>query len=135
MRRAAMLFVCLVGLAFPASKAYEVVPYENFIGTQEDGEAGITQTFVMTVDSLTTIWLWVGDKIDSDVFHIVVREAPSGPVLAQTDGNGVEPTQSWSWLPCPLYTTNGKKPKRGRTYKATVTREGGAEIDDPRAGA
>jgi len=32
MRRAAMLLVCVVGLALPATKVYEVVPYEDFIG-------------------------------------------------------------------------------------------------------
>ena len=60
--------VALIVLMIPQglmglTKCYEVVPYKNFLGETDTIPPNnkISQTFVMTVDSLTMVSLWVGD--------------------------------------------------------------------------
>jgi len=82
----------------------------------------------MTVDSLLEIQIWVGERIDTAGYRIEVRDSATNVRLAQTAGENVHPTGSWYWMSCPLYTDNGKRPVRGRTYEAIVTRPVGRAI-------
>ena len=136
MKQMTLLLLVVVGLTYATTKCYDVVPYKNFIGTQEDGEAGISQYVRNTLDSLTYVNFWVGDAGDtSEHFYVEVRDSVSGALLAQTYAGGVQAPGSWSWMPCSLVTTNGKRPVRGKTYKVLFTRQGGAAISyayDPR---
>jgi hypothetical protein len=102
------LAIAMSALLMAATKAYEVVPYKNCI-YETPRNTPISQTFVMTADSLIKIDFWVGDKVSDSVFYVVVRDSASNEMLAQTKAGGVAPKGSWSWMPCTLVTTSGKK--------------------------
>jgi hypothetical protein len=124
MHRAAMLFLCLTAVAFPLSKSYDVVPFRNYIGTQIQGDVGVAQYFRNTLDSLTMVSFWCGDKGNGEAFNVEVWDS-AGPRVAHKTGFPA-PSQSWTWLNIPLdYDTS---PVRGRTYKVIVTRPTGAAI-------
>ncbi|MCX6842091.1 MAG: hypothetical protein NTX53_07420 [candidate division WOR-3 bacterium] len=82
MHRAAMLFLCLTAVAFPLSKSYDVVPYRNYIGLQEDGEVGVTQYYRNTLDNITRASVWVGDASDPAVFDVQIKDSVTGVVVA-----------------------------------------------------
>ncbi len=122
-------------LVMAATKMYDVVPYRNCVAQARPDEE-ISQSFINVVDSLTVISVWVGDAGDtSKHFEIQVRDSVTSELIAQTKVGGAQPTWNWSWMLCSLVTTNGKRPIRGRTYRATLTRQNGVAISyayDPR---
>jgi hypothetical protein len=56
--------LCLAATGSAALKTYEVVPCSNYIARAGEYEP-VTQYFRNTVDSLTAVWVWVGDTVDS----------------------------------------------------------------------
>jgi hypothetical protein len=132
--RTAVLFLCLTAVAFPLSKAYDVVPFRNYIGTQTQGAVGVTQYYRNTLDSLTRISVWVGDTVNPDSFKVEVRDSavPSHRVAWRP---GVKASRCWAWLDFDLLPDPVYKPIRGRTYTVKVTRPNGGAISyafDPR---
>ena len=118
MRQFMLLLLVVASLSYAATKSYDVVPFKNYIGVQPLGQIGVSQYYRNTLDSLTHVNFWVGDAGDtSEHFYVEVRDSVSGALLAQTYAGGVQAPGSWSWMPCSLVTTNGKRPVRGRTYK------------------
>jgi hypothetical protein len=118
MRRALVLLLAVVAVALPLSKSYDVVPYKDNIGTAPgDAAHGVSQYVRNTLDSLTFVWFWVGDTFKSDRFRVEIRDSVTGDQLAQTMNAGSHASRCWTWLPCTLVTTNGRRPVRGRTYK------------------
>jgi len=124
-KRTATLLALLVAVALPLSKAYDVVPYKNFIGTQPQGRVGVTQYYRNTLDDITRVSVWVGDASNPAVFDVQIKDSVTGVVVAEKLGQA--PGQSWSWLNFDL-TPKPDKPVRGRTYKVVVTRPSGAPI-------
>jgi len=131
MRRAALMLLLLTAVIWPLSKSYDVVPYKCCIGTAPgDPLHGVTQYVRNTLDSVTFAWFWAGDTFTSDRFRVEIRDSVSGDLIAQSRNQGSHASQCWSWLPCTLVTTQGRKPVRGRTYKVVVTRPSGGAIWD-----
>jgi hypothetical protein len=128
MKQFMLLLLMVASLSYATTKSYDVVPYKNYIAVETLGTRGVTQYVRNTLDSLTCISFWVGDTVDTSSFKVEVRDSVSGALLAQTYAGGVQAPGSWSWMPCSLVTTNGKRPVRGRTYRVTVTRPSGAAI-------
>jgi len=124
MHRAAMLFLCLTAVAFPLSKSYDVVPYRNCIGLQEDGEAGVSQFYRNTLDSLTAVSVWIGDTFDGGAYKVEVKDSVTDQLLAHSAE--LSAPQMWAWTQFPL--SRDADPVRGRTYKVVVTRPTGAAI-------
>ncbi|MBM3316144.1 hypothetical protein FJY71_09995 [candidate division WOR-3 bacterium] len=123
------LMVVLVSVALPATKCYDVIPYRNCIASAPGGsQFGVSQFFRMTVDSVTEAHVWVGDRIDTAGYRVVVKDSATGVMLAQTPAGNVHPDRSWYWMSCPLVTTQGRKPVRGKTYEMVVTRPVGRPI-------
>ncbi len=127
MKQTALFLLVAVSLTYAATKCYDVVPYQNCIGVQEDGEVGISQSYTNVLDSLTMVSIWVGDKGNGEAFDVLVQDAETQEVVADTQG--IVPTASWSWLDMPLNPYLGRKPVRGKTYKVIFTRATGAAVD------
>jgi hypothetical protein len=124
MKRTATLLALLVVAALPMSKAYDVVPYRNFIGTQPQGRVGVSQYYRNTLDELTMVSFWCGDRGNGEAFNVEVWDS-AGPRIAHKTGFPA-PNQSWTWLNIPLdFDTS---PVRGRTYKVVVSRPTGAAV-------
>jgi hypothetical protein len=131
-----MLVAVIAAIAAPTwltalTKCYDVVPYKNCIAQTDTVVPNnrVSQYYRNTLDSLTVVSFWCGDAGDtSEHFRVEVRDSVSGELLGQTEAGGVQAPGSWSWMPCSLVTTNGKRPVRGRTYKITVSRQSGAAI-------
>lgn len=122
-----LLVIGLTSAAFGITKTYDVVPYRGCVAQTPLG-SNVTQYFRMTVDTLEVISLWVGDTVAPGIYKVVVRDSATNVVLAQTLARGAHAEKCWSWLPCTLATTYGRKPVRGKTYKATFTRTTTAPI-------
>jgi hypothetical protein len=134
MYRATVLLLCLTTVGFSLSKAYDVVPYKNYIGVQQDGEVGVTQYYRNTLDSLTRISVWVGDTINPDSFKVEVRDS-AVPTHRVAWRPGRKASKCWAWLDFDLLPDPVYKPIRGRTYTIKVTRPNGGAISyayDPR---
>ncbi|MFO7689441.1 MAG: hypothetical protein R6W83_02645 [Cryobacterium sp.] len=129
MKRTLLAALLLVTGALAALKTYEVVPCSNYVARQTAGLVGVTQCFRNTVDSLTAVWVWVGDTVDTGNFKVEVYDSLTNDLLAQTAGLGVHATNRWYWLICPLYTISGLTPVRGRSYRLTVSRTSGSPIE------
>jgi hypothetical protein len=123
-RQTVGLLLLLCAAATAAVKAYEVVPYRNYLGKTAPNTP-VAQYFRMCVDSLCTASLWVGDKTNGAPYSVQVRDSATNDLVAET--SGVVPLQSWSWLNMPL--AKRANTVKGRTYKAVFTRSGGAEIE------
>ena len=116
---AVMTAVALPTLLLATTKSYDVVPYKNCIA-QTDSVAPnnkVSQYYRNTLDSLTAIWLWVGDTIDTGSFKIEVRDSVVGPHRVAWNP-GQQATQCWAWLKLDLLPDPVYKPVRGRTCKA-----------------
>jgi hypothetical protein len=125
MWKAVLLLVSLAGLAYPASKAYEVEPYKNCIGLQPQGYEGISQSYVNVLDSITKVSVWVGAVGDTSSYLIEVMEPDDYKVA---EGAASPGTRSWFWLDIAVGPYQGREPVRGKTYKVEVTRENGSPI-------
>lgn len=89
MNRAAMLLLCLMAVAFPLTKMYDVVPFRNCIGTQSQGALGVSQYVRNTLDSLSRVSVWV---CDSDTHRYLVEILDSvQPTVRIADGYGATP--------------------------------------------
>jgi hypothetical protein len=124
MKQVMLLLLVVASLSYAATKSYDVVPYRNYIGTQEDGEAGVSQYLRNTLDSLCGASVWIGDTFSGDLYKVEVKDSVTDQLVA--DNPGRQATQCWAWLDFPL--TKHAEPVRGRTYKVVVTRQGGAPI-------
>ncbi len=129
MRQAVFIAVLLVSassLAFGISKSYDVVPYGNCVAEIVTApNNGITQYYRNTLDSLSSISVWIGDTFDTVSFNVdVVDSASPSNVIAY--GYGVHPHKNWSWVDFPL--TKQADPVRGRTYRVTVKQQDGGPI-------
>jgi hypothetical protein len=117
MKQVMLLLLGVVSGATAIPKAYDVVPFKNYIGVQTLGQVGVAQYYRNTLDSLTFVWFWVGDTFTSDRFRVEIRDSVTDDQVAQTVHVGSHASRCWTWLPCTLVTTNGRRPVRGRTYK------------------
>jgi len=133
MKKAALLLVSLMALAYPATKQYEIVPYRNCISSAPGAPPyGISQSFINVVDdSLTKVSVWIGDTFTSEPYKVEVKDSATHVLLAHSQER--QASQCWAWLDFPLLRDN--PPVRGRTCKVIVTRPTGAAISyayDPR---
>jgi hypothetical protein len=114
-----------------ASKSYDVVPYANCIAQTTISNSNVTQYYRNTLDSITMVSFWMGDRGDGAAFNVEVWDSAGPKVAHRYDVPA--PSQSWSWLNIPL--TKDVQPVRGRTYYVKIFRSGGGGISfayDPR---
>ena len=130
MKQLTLLLLLVASISYSTTKCYDVVPYKNCIAVETLGTRGVTQFYRNTLDSVTFAWFWAGDTFTSDRFRVEIRDSVSGDLIAQSRNQGSHASQCWSWLPCTLVTTQGRKPVRGRTYKVVVSRPSGGAIWD-----
>ena len=110
----AVLFILGSSLAFGISKSYDVVPFGGCVAEiVTSPNSGITQYYRNTLDSITMVSFWVGDRGNGEAFDVEVRDS-AGPRVAHKD-NYPAPSRSWSWLSIAL--DFDASPVRGRTYK------------------
>jgi hypothetical protein len=122
---AALLMIGLSSAALGTSKAYDVVPYGNCVAEIATvPNYGVTQYYRNTLDSITMVSFWVGDRGNGEAFNVAVWDS-AGPRIAHKY-NVSAPSRSWSWLNIPL--DFDASPVRGRTYKVVVSRTGGGAI-------
>jgi hypothetical protein len=115
------------------TKSYDVVPYADCVAqtTLAPPNDKVTQYYRNTLDSITMVSFWVGDRGNGEAFNVEIWDS-AGSMVAHKY-NVPAPSQSWSWLNIPL--DFDASPARGRTYKVVVSRPQGGAISfayDPR---
>ena len=118
-----LLLMLWASAVFGTSKAYDIVPYKGCV-SQAPAYVNVSQYYRNTLDSITMISFWMGDRGNGEAFNVEVRDS-AGPRVAHKD-NYPAPSRSWSWLNVPL--DFDAHPVRGRTYRVTITRQFGAAI-------
>jgi hypothetical protein len=107
------------------SKAYDVVPYRNFIGTQPQGAVGVSQYYRNTLDSLSVVSVWIGDTFAGQPYEVEVYDSASTQRVAYS-AQPVHAPKMWAWTGFTL--TKDAQPVRGRTYRVQVSRPTGGAI-------
>jgi hypothetical protein len=60
-------------LLLATAKSYDVVPYSNCVAQTTIAWSNVTQLYRNTLDSLTTVSVWVGDTLSSQLYKVEIK--------------------------------------------------------------